>query len=52
MTHKIETLKIWPEFFQAALGNGADEAAWKPGEHWADAAARKIRAARGAQCTR
>lgn len=37
---------------QAALGNGADEAAWEPGEHWADAAARKIREARGAQCTR
>ncbi|OQA31299.1 MAG: hypothetical protein BWY56_02391 [Acidobacteria bacterium ADurb.Bin340] len=37
---------------QAALGNGADEDAWRPGEHWADAAARKIRAARGAQCTR
>ena len=35
---------------QAALGNGADEAAWEPGEHWADAAARKIREARGAQC--
>ena len=27
---------------QAALGNGADEAAWEPGEHWADAAARMI----------
>ena len=37
---------------QAALGNGADEAAWEPGEHWADAAARKIREARGARCTR
>jgi len=36
---------------QAALGNGADEAAWEPGEHWADAAARKIKEARGAQCT-
>jgi hypothetical protein len=35
---------------QAALGNGADEAAWEPGEHWADAAARKIKEARGAQC--
>ena len=40
------------DVIQAALGNGADEAAWEPGEHWADAAARKIRAARGAQCTR
>jgi len=37
---------------QAALGNGADEAAWEPGEHWADAAARKIRAARETPCTR
>lgn len=37
---------------QAALGNGADEAAWEPGEHWADAVARKILAAREAQCTR
>lgn len=32
---------------QAALGNGADEDAWKPGEHWADAAVRAIRAQRG-----
>lgn len=37
---------------QAALGNGADEAAWEPGEHWADAAARKIREARETPCTR
>lgn len=37
---------------QAALGNGADEAAWEPGEHWADAAARRIRAARETPCTR
>lgn len=37
---------------QAALGNGADEAAWEPGEHWADAAARKIRATQEAPCTR
>lgn len=38
---------------QAALGNGADEAAWEPGEHWADAAARKIRAAlEDRRCTR
>ena len=37
---------------QAALGNGADEDAWRPGEHWADAAARKIRAARETPCTR
>lgn len=35
---------------QAALGNGADESSWEPGEHWADAAARKIKEARGAQC--
>lgn len=32
---------------QAALGNGADEDAWRPGEHWADAAVRAIRAQRG-----
>jgi len=37
---------------QAALGNGADEDAWRPGEHWADAAARKIREARETPCTR
>ena len=35
---------------QAPGGSGADEPAWEPGEHWADAAARKIKEARGAQC--
>ena len=39
------------DVIQAALGNGADEAAWEPGEHWADAAARKIREARETPCT-
>jgi len=40
------------DVIQAALGNGADESAWEPGEHWADAAARKIREARETPCTR
>lgn len=35
---------------QAALGNGADESAWVPGENWADAAVRAIRQTRGGRC--
>ena len=32
---------------QNALGNGMDEQAWPPGEHWVDCACRLIRVARG-----
>lgn len=45
-------LRSAKDVIQAALGNGADEDAWRPGEHWADAAARKIRAALETPCTR
>lgn len=34
------------ELIQAALGNGADQWAWQPGERWQDAAVRVIRQAR------
>ena len=43
-------LRSAKDAIQAALGNGADESSWEPGEHWADAAARKVLEARGAQC--
>ena len=34
------------EMIQAALGNGADQWAWQPGERWQDAAVRVIQQAR------
>lgn len=54
-----ESLAEVREAIHAALGNGADQWAWQPGERWLDAAVRVIRQARDwreatqeAPCTR
>lgn len=41
-----ESLAEVREALHAALGNGADQWAWQPGEHWLDAAVRLIQQAR------
>lgn len=41
-----ESLAEFREALHAALGNGADQWAWQPGEHWLDASVRLIQQAR------
>lgn len=43
---RAESLSEVRDAIQAALGNGADQWAWQPGERWLDAAVRVIRQAR------
>ena len=40
--HKRDDLVKYMEKIQKALGNGANENLWRPGEHWVDAACRAI----------